>query len=74
MWVARDKSNELYLYRTKPIRQKDNSCEPRTNIWGVKGRGYGDDLYIGKNVLGFEKIYWESEPQRVNVQLEMEID
>lgn len=72
MWVARDKSGELYLYRTKPTRQKDNSYETRTNIWGVKGRGYGDDLYIGKDVSGFEEINWEGQPQKV--QLELEID
>ena len=74
MWVARDKSNELYLYRTKPIRQKESSSETHTSIWGVKGRGYDDAVYMGKDVLGFEEVYWVSSPQRVTVQLEIDID
>lgn len=69
MWVARDKSEELYLYRTKPIRQKDNSHETRTSIWGVQGRGYDDAVYMGKNVPGFEKITWAGPPHKVIIQL-----
>lgn len=53
-WIARDKSESLYIYRTKPHRDKD---------WFS---GY-ESIKLAKD--SFKEITWENSPQRVSITI-----
>lgn len=55
-WVARDKSGDLFVYRTKPIR----------NIYTKRWEGEYSDIDIYNNLL-FPDITWDSDPEQVEI-------
>ena len=61
MWVARDKDNELYLYRDKPIKRTDNIISKWiTTSFNV--------IHIDSDL--FPSVKWEDkEPTRVTIRL-----
>ena len=58
MWVARDKDDMLFLYKTKP--KRDNIFED----WDMSL--YGDCMKLNKKL--FPKLKWEDEPIEVELK------
>lgn len=61
MWVARDKDNELYLYRDKPVKQPEiNASRWIATSFNV--------IHIDSEL--FPSVKWEDkEPTRVTIRL-----
>lgn len=55
-WVARDKSGDLYVYHTKPLR----------NVVADRWRGERSDIDLYNNLL-FPDLTWDDEPQEVEI-------
>lgn len=55
-WVARDKSGDLYMYHTKPLR----------NVVADRWRGESSDIDLYNNLL-FSDLTWESDPEEVEI-------
>lgn len=61
MWVARDKDNELYLYRDKPVKQPESNASK----WLVTSF---NAIHIDSDL--FPSVKWEDkEPARVVIRL-----
>lgn len=56
MWIARDKNNDLCLYKEKPSRNENDSQ------WFIAGGYY---LILQENL--FPELKWEDEPIEVNL-------
>ena len=55
-WVARDKSGDLFVYRTKPIR----------NIYTKRWESEHSDIDIYNNLLLLD-LTWSDDPQEVEI-------
>ncbi len=55
-WVARDKSGDLYMYHTKPLR----------NVVADRWRGESSDIDLYNNLL-FPDLTWDSDPIEVEL-------
>ena len=58
MWIARDKSGEVYLYGSKPIKDTMYFCLPS---------GHCSIMYIGKEV--YPELTWENSPKQVELKI-----
>lgn len=58
MWIARDKTGEVYLYEDKPIRDTVYFCPPL---------GHHNMMYIGKEI--YSELTYENSPQEIKFTL-----
>ena len=58
MWIARDKSGEVYLYEVKPIKD---------TVFFCPSPGHHSMMYIGKEI--YPELTYENSPQEVNLTL-----
>ena len=61
MWIARDKSGAVYLYKHKPIKLSRHFVDCN----GERGE---DDIYLGEKEI-YPELTWENSPKQVELKI-----